>query len=144
MPYIIVDGDVLEAKEPLMHQCNCVTRSAAGIASDIFKKYPQANCYVNRWQPSKPGTIATYTADDRVIINAMAQYYPGGPRKNDTLKMRREWFIACLNAIPLEHYPIAVPYGIGCGMARGKWEEYLALLNDAPGLIYVYRRKLVQ
>lgn len=46
---VVVGGDFLSANETfLVHQCNCVTVGARGIAKAIFAKWPQANCYRNR------------------------------------------------------------------------------------------------
>lgn len=72
----------------------------------------------------------------------LAQYYPGKSRDGfDTRDDRLKWFRYCLRKIytnwlyesrvnPEIEKSIAVPYGIGCGLARGVWGDYYSLLEE--------------
>jgi len=135
----IITGDLLEAKEKyIIHQTNCLSnKGAAGIAGALFDKYPYADCYLDRAEPSKPGTIDIRGngADKRYIINLHGQVYPGGIRYPlsdlDGQAARRKYFyngLLRVAQIPnLES--IALNWRIGCGIAGGDWLYYLGTIN---------------
>jgi len=121
----------------LAQQCNCVSTRSLGLSESLFAKYPYANIYKNRFNGKydQPGTIRVCGngKDKRFIINMMAQYYPGESRWEDTRANRLKWFQECLNQISelenIEKASIAFPYGIGCGLAGGNWQDYETLLQ---------------
>lgn len=127
--------NILECDELyLIHQCNCISISAKGLAKTIFELYPEANTYINPQFKREVGTISCHkiSTTDKTIINIYAQRYPGISKYNDTTNQRIIWFKSCLNLI--SEIPniqsIAVPYKIGCGLAGGNWEKYLDILNN--------------
>lgn len=136
----IITGDFLEAKEKyIVHQTNCIsTNGAAGIAKDIFDKYPYADCYVSRTEPSKPGTIDIRGngLDQRLIVNLYGQVYPGRCRyplsSLDGLVAREKYFYhGLLRLAKIEGLEsIALPWRVGCGIAGGNWEHYLGTINN--------------
>ena len=87
----------------IVHQTNCVTRGhAAGIAAAIFERFPHADCYSDRTEPSWPGTIDVRgDATHRVVVNAHAQYYPGKPAtaEIDNAERRLRYFRFCLASL---------------------------------------------
>ena len=123
-------GDILEYIDSgfIVHQCNCVTRSAKGLAKKIFDKYPEANIYSD-------GTVRR--SGDVIIrgriINLIGQYYPGKPKyKNDTREIRENNFNNALKKIQLiipEHSKIYFPYNIGCGLAGGNWNNNFNMIK---------------
>ena len=44
----IIQGNILDEPEWKFHQCNCRTTKAAGVAKNIFEKWPEANRYQKR------------------------------------------------------------------------------------------------
>src|ERR1700679_1133705 len=79
----IVTGDFFFSKEKyICHQCNCVTSTAAHLAKDVFEKYPYANVYGARQEPSKPGEIIIRGdgQSERYVVALLGQYYPGKPK----------------------------------------------------------------
>ena len=53
-----IRGDLLLGQDTyIVHQANCVTSTAAGIARQIFNSYPYANTYKHRTKANEPGTI---------------------------------------------------------------------------------------
>jgi len=134
----IVDGDLLDCDAPIIcHQCNCVTNRASGLALSLFQQYTWANVYLNRKEPSTPGSIIVSSYADKYVVNMFAQYYGGGPSGNkkhmDYKGMREGWFLECLRnlyryVVDKDH-KIAFPYLIGCGVARGDWENYHRMLK---------------
>lgn len=133
----IIKGDLLESKEQyIAQQTNCCSQSAIGLAYYLFQKFPYANTYKNRFEKDVPGTIIICGngLDKRYVINMNAQYTPGGPKyiSIDTYKIREVYFQQCLDQISkIENLEsIAFPYLIGCGLARGNWNNYYNMLND--------------
>ena len=129
-----VEGDILNAKEKyICHQCNCFSKGSAGLAKSLFDRYPYANIYATRREPSKSGTI--HIAGDghreRYVINMFAQRYPSLPSDYDTLESRQKDFNSCLLAILAvpNIEGIAFPHGIGCGLAGGNWMQYKSAIE---------------
>lgn len=130
MVLTVIIGDILEYVDFgfIVHQCNCVTTDAKGLAKRIFDRYPEANIYSN-------GTVRRL--GDVIIkgriINLIGQYYPGKPKyKNDTSKIRENNFSNALEKIQLiipEHSKIYFPYNIGCGLAGGNWNNYFNMIK---------------
>src|SRR5579862_2431257 len=147
---IYKSGDVLKATEEyIVHQCNCVTTTTAGLATAISKQFPFANPYSNRRpdpnRPSrcqqedaaKPGTRQIWRSEDGkgpAFIGLYAQYGPGRPsnKDHDTAKDREEWFKKCLELIDEVKgvKSIALPWQIGCGLAGGRWATYEKIIKD--------------
>lgn len=140
----IITGDLLSANEKyIVHQANCLSHYASGIAAAIYDKFPYSNIYVNRHSPDKPGTIiiSGNGQDERYVVNLMGQYYPGGPRKDfiDDKEARQKYFHRAL--IKLAKVPnldsVAFPFNIGCGLAKGNWEDYYyPMINNFAKFIY--------
>lgn len=146
---VYVEDDILESKEDyICHQCNCVTKEALGLAKSIFTKYKYANSYVHRGFADEydnhfdePGTISIMHngyPDQPNIVNMYAQYFPGrchlkkGP-DIETYDKRLRWFKQCLNELGKrirKDSTIAFPYGIGCGLAGGRWDDYYRLIEE--------------
>lgn len=135
----VIQGSLLDATERyIAHQCNCHSRSAAGLAYALFNKFPYANDYKNRTTPDVPGTIKIHGdgIDKRYVINMFAQVYPGQvwppEHPNDSLNVRARLFQTCLDEIAKISNldSIAFPARIGCGLAGGNWEKYLQMLSS--------------
>jgi O-acetyl-ADP-ribose deacetylase (regulator of RNase III) len=137
-----VDGDIIDSDaQYIAHQTNCLTSHAAGLAKAIFQRFPYADVYSARAASKmvdEPGSIVVCGdgIQQRFVINMMGQYYPGSNRiypasELDGAQARLRYFYRCLHKISLlpDLSSIAFPYGIGCGMAGGKWDDYLFLLE---------------
>lgn len=113
----------------IAHQCNAVSKSAAGLALDIFRAFPESNIYKDRESYSLPGTIIVKGK----VINMIAQYHPGSSGESfiDNESARLGYFQKCLNEISkLQFSSIAFPYKIGCGLAGGSWDDYYGLIES--------------
>eukprot|EP00055_Hartaetosiga_balthica_P009967 m.41038 g.41038 ORF g.41038 m.41038 type:complete len:427 (+) comp6973_c0_seq1:66-1346(+) len=141
---VLKQGDLLEAEEDfIVHQCNCVSTYAKGLAKVLFKKYPQADIYKSRKGHTVPGTISITGTKVGApnIINMFAQFSPGQPKSPESSKdsktCRLQWFDACLKEIEAHGKKssvgniksIAFPFQIGCGLAGGDWNKYKKLLD---------------
>lgn len=107
------------------------------------------NCAIKEDQ-GKPGTTVLYdrgasAKQPRYVACMMAQFSPGKPGKpvstpsNDSYMQRLGWFKACLENLtelievissdPAIKIKVAFPYLIGCGLAGGKWEDYIEIIE---------------
>jgi O-acetyl-ADP-ribose deacetylase (regulator of RNase III) len=158
----IINGDILNAKESyICHQCNCVTKTSYGLSKSISNKYIWADIYKTRSENKQnvqeldePGTIIEL--EDPIdpnkfhkVICFMSQIGPRKPNTykklylniyNDTYENRKKWFRDCLHILDENNYEtVAMPYGIGCGLAGGKWDEYIKMLKECQTKIVLYK-----
>lgn len=131
----LVQGDFLSHDATyLVHQTNCHTHYALGLARDVFTKFPWANVYAKRpSHVSVPGTIEILGdgKTQRWVVNLNGQNSPG-PIKQiggmETPALRLRWFQQGLNELATVLKPgdsVAFPERIGCKMAKGDWPSYL-------------------
>eukprot|EP01050_Picozoa_sp_SAG11_P006884 SAG11_NODE_555_length_8566_cov_15.547774_1_plen_356_part_10 len=102
-------ADLLAAPEHfVVHQCNCTSVGARGLAMALFGRFPHADVYQQRHaagQHSVVGSISLYgggggggggQGHQRGIINLHAQKNPGKARAGDSAEDRLRWFAASL------------------------------------------------
>lgn len=153
MSAIVVEGDILECDSKyIVHQCNCVSASASGLAGYLFNKYPYADVYSERIQGRyihKAGEIYIRGngEDQRYVINAMGQICPGPSKEKratdfwhyipDQPQHREQYFSSCLKQIAQipELDSIAFPWKIGCGLAGGSWDRYKMVLDHFSNIL---------
>ena len=136
----IVSGDILAVHGIIVHQCNCTTTSAAGLAKHIFEKYPSANTYKMPRFRRQVGTCNLFSTNEKnvMVANLNAQNRPGQARADETLEQRLVWFDMALADLARQVHEfsepaertIYFPYGIGCGLAGGTWHEYLSRIDE--------------
>ena len=158
-----ISGDLLCAKESyICQQCNCLTLKSHGLSKSISDKYEWANPYAIRpkksanstSEPDEPGTIVEMShplKPDKypTVLCFMSQWCPGKPNKfnqyyskeyADTVSEREGWFQNCLDILDENEYStVAVPYGIGCGLAGGNWTNYKKMLDGCSTKVVVYK-----
>ncbi len=133
MVYLVLyNTDILTvATQVIIQQCNCVTTSnGKGLYLSIIQKFPHAHIYNDSTVTRKPGRIiirGSRSKGERYVIAFLSQYYPGAPREaTDSREQRLKWFKTCLERVgSIDNLKsVAFPYGIGCGLAKGRWEDY--------------------
>ena len=136
----ITTGNLLDAEDDIIaHQTNCTSKGVAGLAQQIFARYPHADTYRDRKTPDVPGTIYIMGSPggERMVANLNAQYYPGNPKQEgkDTAEARVQFFGACLHALAKHirnkmhgHVTVGLPWRIGCGLAGGDWDTYKRMI----------------
>lgn len=140
----VVNGDLLAEPGWKLHQTNCTSKSVRGIAASIFAKWPETNTYFGDFERERKFARNDIFAKCRVI-NMNAQLNPGGPNGNvgDGIEDRLQAFETCLRSV--EEYLInhaqgcmtlSFPYGIGCGLAKGNWLDYMGLVHDSYKRLY--------
>ena len=170
-PVVDCIGDLLQSgADYIVHQTNCVNihGEAWGIARSIFDRWPHANIYNEENCFARAGTtiIVASTKDQNTsrpfIVNVFGQRYCGKPRQSEPAYRREQWFKAGLADFReqlREHQSlhssvspvkIAFPYGIGCGLAGGAWQEYRRIIEefaeeckrlDFQVQIYIYKER---
>ncbi len=138
----VVEGNILRAQEEyIIHQCNCVSHAAGGLAFQIFKEFTWADSYSNRNLSTVPGTIEILGDEllgQRKIVNLYGQVYPGKPKDPISLLdghvVRERYFLDGLKLLK-DHIgentsSVAFPWQIGCGLAGGEWSHYLLMMTD--------------
>lgn len=131
MSVVVKEGDILRAVEPfLLHQCNCMSKSARGVAKSLFQRYPAANTYTTGYKRVF-GTASFHPTGENTptIINAYAQRTPGKFKSLADLEERKHTLEKILLSLPHHVKDIAIPWRIGCGLAGGDWNEYFAMLT---------------
>jgi hypothetical protein len=62
------------------------------------------------------------------------------PNYDDTYENRKLWFQECIDILDsMEYGLIGIPYGIGSGLAGGKWSDYKSMLEKAKTKFVVYK-----
>lgn len=160
-----IRGDVLRSKPAsgkwfIAQQCNCNTRKPHGLSDTIAKRWPYADPYGTRGGgPDTPGTIVVMEPpnpcrandDAPTVLCLMAQWGPSKPGAyshvyprtyQDTYSNRKKWFAECLTVlddlIPPDQ-TVNIPFQIGCGLAGGKWTEYLDMLESCQTRIRIWQ-----
>lgn len=141
---IVVRGDLLDfvGDGVIVHQGNATSRRSAGLAKQIFRRYPWANVYTQAagirramglvMVRSAPKMSAT-RGDIACIIG---QLRPGPPPRDDTrdtAEKRASAFRRGLKTLFADERwrVFNFPWGIGCGLAQGKWSRYKSMISEA-------------
>ena len=149
----VIEGNIMDSKADVIgQQCNCVTMGKAkGLAAQIFARFPYADVYKDRTEHNRAvaGTWSLHGngKEERYVLNIYGQYYPGESKYNsDSEDLRLGWFQKALTSF-LKAHPnrtLALPHGIGCGMAGGSWGLYERAIKEASAstgadiLLYQY------
>lgn len=133
----IVEGDILQATEDFIgHQVNCQGVMGAGLAKQIREKYSNVykeyQLYCDSFKQDRQqllGQCLIVEADDKYIANIFGQLgYGRTEQQTDYVSL--EIGLKKLKEIAYEHNKsIALPYGIGCGLAGGSWSIVYELIQ---------------
>lgn len=139
MPVTECVGDIMSTDcRVIVHQGNCTSVGASGLAKSLFTRYPKSDVYrarrMSSHKPDTPGTFKLVVCEGKIIVILFAQRYPGKPKRlDDTAPMRETWFRQCLSQ--LNDYQelrqgVAFPWRIGCGLAGGEWTHYERMIHE--------------
>lgn len=161
MSITIKNGNLLHATESIIaHQVNGLGLMGAGIAKQIKQLYPTVfNTYQlfvsNHESPeallgrnlmvvSDGSSIHHYEAssDAKIISNLFGQARVGRSQKQTDEAALRRAFEHLYAFAKLKNLSIAMPYGIGCGLAGGDWSIVSSIIEDVfsdhPVTLYKY------
>lgn len=149
----IIEGNVLnQPVNVIAHQVNCRGVMGAGLAKQIRDKYPKTYQRYKElcdWKGSEALGRAQVTLPiikkDFYVINMFAQEgYGRDKRYTDYIALHsclvRVRHFMCQNNLKT----LALPYGLGCGLAGGDWKLVYEIIRDVftPSEITVYICKI--
>lgn len=148
---VTINGDILNLDcLAFVHQANCFSRMKSGIAKSITDLYPVVkfeddHCGYNqgnRFGKFSAAKVVNVNTGNPLYIGNLYGQYDYGRNFNRVytdykkLLMAFRLFMEYLEKdIDLHEGTIAIPYGMGCGLANGDWKivteiiEYIATMN---------------
>lgn len=158
-----VECDILKSGADIIcHQVNCQGAMGSGLAKQIRDAYPQA--YTEYLELVKDydecerylllGRVQYVaipsTGARRFIANCFAQNMYGHDKRYTNYRALRDCFdqIYAINNVDFQRRNIAIPYGIGCGLAGGDWDIVHKMIKEAffgyrwDVLICKYKRRV--
>lgn len=152
------NGDLLKSDcTTILHQANCFSIMGAGIAKAIADKYPEAKEVDKNSEYSPDYKFGKYTyavtESGITIVNLYGQYdlgpFESKYKTEDRIKMLNSalnYFLFSAKSglgTNINLQKVGVPYGLGCGLAGGDWNEVRKVLENASLNhkvdIYVYK-----
>ena len=145
-----VNGNLLNYNRGIIgHQVNCQLVMGAGLAKQIRAKYPKVfdeykkifgkislNKRLGKCQIVEIETGTLYVAN----LFGQVNYLPRHTTHTDHIAITRAlrqmaWW---RDRVMGSTFPIYLPYGLGCGLAGGNWNQILATIKDViPNAIIV-------
>lgn len=135
----IVRGDLLFAKEAaICHQVNCQNMMGSGVAKAIYTKWPEVKTEYHRFCDGKRprdllGKIQIVYINEfsgsKVVINIFGQLNCGHDKTCYTRYDALAIAFDELNEVAAGK-SIAFPYGFGCGLAGGDWQQVERLMLE--------------
>lgn len=161
---IIGQGDVLDTPIHIIaHQVNCKGVMGAGLAKQIRDKYPWVySCYKKyciTHSYDLLGAAAFWSNSDdtlkpeHLFMNIFGQDGYGRGSMQTDYQAFKDSFTKGLEFYRTEacdcnytvQIPIAIPYGIGCGLAGGDWNKIKAILEEIEKeenvLFFAYKKE---
>jgi len=149
----------------IAHQVNCVSKGSRGLARQIFDKYPNSNIYTKVSNRNLGQVYITFEDDSKLkILHLTAQIYTGKPRDADRYVDRLKAFKECIYLLEnnqgisrefigsdvmkietlrrfdiIDGDVVGFPYGIGCGLAGGNWDDYYKILDESKLKIILFK-----
>lgn len=143
-----VKGDLLNAYEDsnviaIAHQVNCQGVMGAGLAKQIRNSYPEV--YVNYKKACDNlndllGKIQVIgVGNRRAVVNMFAQDGYGRGGLYTDYSALQSCFVKLRDSL---RGPVAIPRGIGCGLAGGEWDKVKNIIKHVYGnsekKLYIY------
>lgn len=143
----IVNNDILNATQNvIIHQVNCQGRMGAGVAKAISTKWPIVRKqYLEFCKGKAPEDLLgkvnlvkinnSWGSDCQYVANAFAQLdfrkkYDVGNKCYTDYDAFRKCMDKIVNEFGSHGISYAMPYGIGCGLAGGRWDIIMGILED--------------
>ena len=130
--------DIFESgADVICHQVNCQGVMGGGLAKQVREKYPRIfEFYKNRCDDARNkksllGVVQFASiGDGRHIANLFAQETFGYDDKCYTDYKALKTCLTTVRDAPAKKDVIAIPYMIGCGLARGDWNVVYNIIQE--------------
>lgn len=135
-----VKGDLLQATENIIgHQVNCQGVMGLGLAAKIRSKYPivfeRYKQLVNMHNSNKEillGTTQIIKVDEnKYVANLFGQFNYGRDQRHTSYEHLFQALETLKQKVKKNNLTVALPYGLGCGLAGGDWNIVWNLINKA-------------
>ena len=133
---MIVKGNLLNATEEIIaHQVNCQGVMGAGLALQIRNQFPSSyGAYKSVCNMKKPsellGKIMMVGIEDKIICHMFAQLRYGRDKQHTDYNALRDCLASLNKHASAEKKSVALPYGIGCGLAGGDWNVVYQIIKS--------------
>lgn len=133
----IIEQDLLDVTHGVIaHQVNCVGVMGAGLARQIKNEYPKVYLayrdLFNR-RRLRLGVIQIVKVSHDLWVANLAGQYGVGTETAQTDYNSLELALSRLSIYCSKHLPdkqVFFPFGMGCGLAGGKWEDVSRLIRN--------------
>ena len=148
----IILANILGSKENIIcQQVNCQGVMGAGLAKQIKEMWPivyhqyHNECQIIDQEYLLGNCSFVGIGKDKYVANIFSQFDYGRDKNKlytnySALKSGLEYIKE--NA-SLNNYSIAIPYGIGCGLANGDWKNVLDMIEevflDFKNVVRIYK-----
>jgi len=130
----VVKRDILTMNcDVIAHQVNCRGFMGAGLAKQIRDKYPTVYTRYKKYCPdaSLLGKIQVLKTNKVYIANLFAQVDIGTNSCHTNYNALEKCFrTLCKYMVQNNLHSVAIPYGIGCGLAGGDWKIVSKIIKD--------------
>lgn len=133
------DGNILDSGADIIcHQVNCQGAMGAGLAKQIRHRWPMVYkhyknfCDINNPYDNLGNVQLVRVSDKQYIANIFGQLNYGrwNVRYTDYDALRKGFdYLAQLQN--KKKFRVAIPYGIGCGLAGGDWSVVRSDIDSA-------------
>ncbi|MGG0667810.1 Appr-1-p processing protein [Lederbergia citrisecunda] len=131
----IVEGNLLDAKEHIIgHQVNCKFVMGAGLARQIRSRYPTVyETYLKaKGQSNLLGKVQmVHVNKHRVVANIFGQYNYGRDGLYTDYKALEEALTKTKKFAKENNLSVALPFGLGSGLAGGDWKTIYGIIDRA-------------
>lgn len=135
----IVHGNLIIAFEKgyinfMAHCCNMQNVMNAGIAKQIRNAFPQAYTADTQWYKGNSPLMFKHVSiahikEGQYIANVYGQEFYGTKRKQLNEEYLRSGLTELSSFIEDDDI-IGLPYGIGCGLAGGNWDDVYKIIQE--------------
>jgi O-acetyl-ADP-ribose deacetylase (regulator of RNase III) len=134
---IEIKGNLLDTPADIIcHQVNCKGVMGAGLAKQIRARYPKVYdnyrklCEKYDFGSILLGVVDFEEVDKYIVANCFGQWsYGTKVRQTDYDALERCFKSVADFALREELNVIAIPYGMGCGLAGGDWDEVYEIIT---------------
>lgn len=130
-----VNGNILDASENIIgHQVSCKFVMGAGLAKQIRRAYPEV--YYSYMSASRQsnllGKIQVVNVNSkRTVVNLFTQYNYGRVGLYTDYQALEEALVKLRKYAYKNNLDVALPYGLGCGLAGGDWNTVIKIIEGA-------------
>ena len=130
----IKNGNILNCTEDIIvHQVNVQGIMGGGLARQLADRYPNLekeykkycdyfeNSFKRLW-----GDVCWSVKENKVIANTFSQ----DENFNTNYKAIEKCLLEVREFAQRAKWSIAIPYGIGCGIANGEWNEVYKIIKE--------------